>query len=77
MPSSSKKQHRFMEAIAHGWKPDKSHAPSKEVAKDFVDADKKQRNYGVEDAINEGAAHLDDAVKRRTQQVKKGRKARD
>lgn len=39
MPSTSPKQHRFMEAIAHGMKPRKG-GPSPAVAKDFVEADK-------------------------------------
>ena len=39
MPSTSDKQHRFMEAIAHGAKPKSGHGPSKAVAKEFVDAD--------------------------------------
>lgn len=28
-----------MEAIAHGWKPDRKSAPSKKVAQEFVKAD--------------------------------------
>ena len=38
MPSTSAKQHRFMEAVAHGMKPMKG-GPSKAVAKEFVKAD--------------------------------------
>lgn len=40
MPSSSAKQHNFMEAVAHGWKPSQEKGPSVAVAKDFVAADK-------------------------------------
>jgi hypothetical protein len=40
MPSTSDKQHRFMEAVAHGWKPSHEEGPSVDVAKDFVAADK-------------------------------------
>lgn len=40
MPSSSAKQHRFMEGIAHGMKPRKGKGPSVAVAKEFVAADK-------------------------------------
>jgi hypothetical protein len=40
MPSTSAKQHRFMEAIAHGMKPKKGKGPSVAVAKEFVAADR-------------------------------------
>lgn len=40
MPSKSAKQHRFMEAIAHGMKPKGGKGPSLAVAKEFVAADK-------------------------------------
>jgi hypothetical protein len=40
MPSRSKKQHNFMEGIAHGMKPRKGKGPSKAVAQEFVAADK-------------------------------------
>lgn len=40
MPSTSKKQHNFMEMIAHGGKPRGGKGPSVAVAKDFVAADK-------------------------------------
>lgn len=39
MPSKSAKQHRFMEAVAHGMKPKKGKGPSVKVAKEFVRAD--------------------------------------
>ena len=41
MPSTSPKQHRFMEAIAHGMKP-KMGGPSVKVAKEFVAADRRK-----------------------------------
>lgn len=47
MPSKTPKQHRLMEAVAHGWKPPKSSGikvPTK-VAKEFVAADKKQGKF--------------------------------
>lgn len=40
MPSVSKKQHNFMEGIAHGMKPKSGKGPSVKVAKEFVAADK-------------------------------------
>lgn len=40
MPSVSDKQHRFMEAIAHGWHKPGGGGPSVAVAKEFVAADK-------------------------------------
>lgn len=40
MPSTSGRQHRLMEAIAHGAKPKDGHGPSPAVAKEFVEADK-------------------------------------
>lgn len=43
MPSKSAKQHRYMEAIAHGMKPRSKNAPSKKVAREFVAADKRKR----------------------------------
>jgi hypothetical protein len=45
MPSSSKKQHRFMQAIAHGWHPSGKKGPSESVAKEFVAADKAAGKY--------------------------------
>lgn len=38
MPSTSKKQHDFMAAVAHGMKPRKG-GPSRAVAEEFVAAD--------------------------------------
>ena len=43
MPSVSKKQHNYMEMIAHGGKPKSGKGPSKAVAKEFVNADKKKK----------------------------------
>lgn len=40
MPSVSKKQHNFMEAVAHGMKPKSGKGPSVKVAKEFAAADK-------------------------------------
>jgi hypothetical protein len=40
MPSSSKKQAKFMRAVAHGFKPDQTKGPPVKVAKEFVAADK-------------------------------------
>lgn len=34
-----------MRAVAHGWKPSKGKGPSKEVAKEFVNADKRTGKY--------------------------------
>lgn len=45
MPSKSPKQHKFMEAVAHGMKT-KAGGPSVAVAKDFVAADKAKRPSG-------------------------------
>lgn len=39
MPSSSKKQAKFMAAVAHGMKPKGGKGPSKAVAKEFHKAD--------------------------------------
>lgn len=46
MPSVSGKQHRLMEAVAHGWKPPSGKGPSPAVAKEFVAADKKEGIIG-------------------------------
>jgi hypothetical protein len=42
MPSKTKKQAKFMRAVAHGFKPDKTKGPPVSVAKEFVKADKKK-----------------------------------
>lgn len=42
MPSTSKKQHRFMEAVAHSPKFAKKVNVPQSVGKDFVKADKKK-----------------------------------
>ena len=39
-PSKSPKQKKLMQAAAHGWKKPGGGGPSKEVAKEFVAADK-------------------------------------
>lgn len=41
MPSKSAKQAKFMQAVAHGMKPRDGKGPSKEVAREFVNADKR------------------------------------
>lgn len=54
MPSTSAKQHRFMEGIAHGMKPRSGKGPSPAVAKEFVAADKAEGKY---DAHRRGTHH--------------------
>ena len=58
MPSTSKKQHNFMEMIAHGGKPRKGKGPSKAVAEEFVQADKGKKfdGTGQSPAPNYGGA---------------------
>lgn len=41
MPSKSPAQAKLMRAVAHGWKPDRIKGPSRAVAQEFVEADKK------------------------------------
>ena len=41
MPSKSPAQARLMQAVAHGWKPNRIKGPSRAVAQEFVEADKK------------------------------------
>lgn len=43
MPSKSKKQHNFMAMIAKGKKPPNRVGPSKKVAEEFLEADKKKK----------------------------------
>lgn len=43
MPSKSDKQARLMRAVAHGWKKPGGGGPSKEVAKEYVEADKAKK----------------------------------
>jgi hypothetical protein len=45
MPSKSKKQHKFMEAIAHSPKFAKKVGVTQKVGQEFVDADKKTGKY--------------------------------
>jgi len=45
MPSKSPKQHRFMEAVAHGAKPKGGSGPSQKQAAEFVQADKRAGKY--------------------------------
>jgi hypothetical protein len=45
MPSSSKKQHNFMAAVAHGMKPKGGGGPSPAQAKEFIAADAKQPKF--------------------------------
>lgn len=60
MPSVSKKQKHLMDAVAHGWNPDKIKGPTKKVAKEFVRADKNQasrpeRTKARKDKLNKWA----------------------
>lgn len=43
MPSKSPAQKRLMDAIDHGWHPSKFKGPSKRVAHEFVEADRKKK----------------------------------
>jgi hypothetical protein len=43
MPSKTKKQAKFMQAVAHGFKPDRKKGPPVAVAKEFVAADKAKK----------------------------------
>ena len=52
MPSTSKKQARFMSACAHGW--DSSACPPDAVAKKFHQADKKEREFICKDGCLKG-----------------------
>lgn len=45
MPSTSQKQHNFMEMIAHDPSKAKKDGPSQKVAEDFVKADKATGNF--------------------------------
>ena len=49
MPSTSKKQARFMVAVAHGFRPKNAKAPTIAVAKEFLKADmaKKARKLTI------------------------------
>lgn len=46
MPSKSKKQHDFMEAVAHNPEFAAKAGVSQKVGKDFADADKKSGKFG-------------------------------
>lgn len=46
MPSKSKKQHNFMEAVAHDPEFARKAGVSQKVGKDFADADKKSGKFG-------------------------------
>ena len=47
MPSESKKQHNFMEAVAHGAKGGKAAKVPKAVGKEFVAADKAEGRFAA------------------------------
>jgi len=48
MPSKSKKQAKFMRAVAHGWKPDRVKGPTRTVAREFVNADRRNEVNGYQ-----------------------------
>jgi hypothetical protein len=45
MPSKTKKQARFMQAVAHGFQPKYKKGPSVKVAKEFLEADRREGKY--------------------------------
>lgn len=47
MPSTTKKQHNFMQAVAHSPKFAKKAGVSQKVGKEFANADKKQGKFQV------------------------------
>ena len=47
MPFKSAKQKRFMEGISHGMKPYAKDAPSKDVADEFIKADKMSKSEDI------------------------------
>ena len=51
MPSTSAKQHRFMEAIAHNAAFARKVGVSQSVGRDFAEADKHARRTGKAEAI--------------------------
>ncbi len=46
MPYKSEAQGRLMRAVAHGWKPTRIEGPTRAVAKEFVEAEKKGKRRG-------------------------------
>lgn len=54
MPSTSARQHRFMEAVSHGMEPRGNHGPSQDVAKEFVQADQDSGKFGSRDSYRGG-----------------------
>lgn len=54
MPSKSEAQHKYMEGIAHGMEPRGAHAPSQDVAQDFVQADDDSGRFGSRDNYRGG-----------------------
>lgn len=48
MPSKSKKQAKFMRAVAHGWKPTRTKGPTQAVAREFVNADRRKKVNGYQ-----------------------------
>lgn len=45
MPSTTKKQAHFMSAVAHGWRPTGEKGPSRAVAEEFHEADKRKGKW--------------------------------
>ena len=70
MPSSSKLQHRYMEAVAHGMKPRDGKGPSKEQAEEFVEADKHSKKWKK---TERAAEKSDPSVTERFQHLLKSR----
>lgn len=63
MPSKTPKQAKFMRAIAHGWKPSRMESPpSRAVAREFVEADKKYSGGFAENRYYTGGLAAMDEV---------------
>ena len=45
MPDLTRKQHDFMQAVKHGFKPTREKGPSKAVAAEFIAADKAEGKF--------------------------------
>lgn len=46
MPAKSKKQAKFMRAVAHGWKPKNGEVPSEAVARKFMHVEQTDQKFG-------------------------------
>lgn len=74
MPSSSKKQHEFMQAVSHSPEFAKKVGVSQEVGKEFTKADKKAGKYKKKTSESEEIRKLLDSLMEETNDTEDSKK---